>query len=292
MDYCHPCQRHLNGALACAGCGTPVEALSHYATPALSGREPDAERAKTAPPMQAGRRRSRGAAEPARGGHARGSRGAAEPARRGGRAESGGSDEPGGRQERGGPGNRRGQEGRGAKEGRGRRSHRRRSRTALLAVLGVVLAAGALSLARSAVEPNGDDHASDYVREATDVTTEPAPEPSSSHDIDKPPPVDGLSVAPATDAHTSGTGRPAAPTGTGAPGGKGSAPPAATTTPSDGTGPSTESPSGPSPSGTPRDPAESRQPTGNPSPPRNSAPPAPAPSPTGTETCWFLFFCS
>ncbi|WP_443728928.1 SCO2400 family protein, partial [Streptomyces anatolicus] len=22
MDYCHPCRRHLNGALACPGCGT------------------------------------------------------------------------------------------------------------------------------------------------------------------------------------------------------------------------------------------------------------------------------
>ncbi|MFG3505957.1 hypothetical protein ACGF5F_10620 [Streptomyces sp. NPDC047821] len=29
MDYCHQCQRHLNGALACAGCGTPAEELRH-----------------------------------------------------------------------------------------------------------------------------------------------------------------------------------------------------------------------------------------------------------------------
>ncbi|WP_455569515.1 SCO2400 family protein [Streptomyces violascens] len=28
MDYCHSCRRHLNGALACAGCGTPAEALA------------------------------------------------------------------------------------------------------------------------------------------------------------------------------------------------------------------------------------------------------------------------
>ncbi|MFD7949353.1 hypothetical protein ACFV5K_41840, partial [Streptomyces sp. NPDC059744] len=56
MDYCHPCQRHLNGALACAGCGTPVEALSHYVTPALSGHEPDAERAKALPSSPGGRR--------------------------------------------------------------------------------------------------------------------------------------------------------------------------------------------------------------------------------------------
>uniref|UniRef100_UPI003B976D62 SCO2400 family protein n=1 Tax=Streptomyces prasinus TaxID=67345 RepID=UPI003B976D62 len=27
MDYCHPCRRHLNGALACPGCGTPAETL-------------------------------------------------------------------------------------------------------------------------------------------------------------------------------------------------------------------------------------------------------------------------
>ncbi|CAM5567447.1 hypothetical protein SNARM312S_04137 [Streptomyces narbonensis] len=32
MDYCHACRRHLNGALACAGCGTPVEEL-RYETP-------------------------------------------------------------------------------------------------------------------------------------------------------------------------------------------------------------------------------------------------------------------
>ncbi|MFE7239092.1 hypothetical protein [Streptomyces sp. NPDC057580] len=295
MDYCHPCQRHLNGALACAGCGTPVEALSHYATPVLSGHEPDAEREKTAPPLPAGRRRrSRGATEPARGGHARGSRGARAPggSRSGGRAENGGSDGPGGQEERGGRGNRRGREGRGVNEGRGRRSRRCRGRTALLAVLGVVLAAGVLSFARLAIEPNGDDHASDYVREATDVTTEPAPDPSSSHDIDGPGPVDGPSVVPATDAHTSGTGRPAASTGTGAPGGKGSAPPEATITPSDGVGSATEQPSGPSSSGTPRDPAESGQPTGTASPPQNPAPPTPTPSPTRTETCWFLFFCS
>ncbi|MGW4566897.1 SCO2400 family protein, partial [Streptomyces sp. NPDC004561] len=28
MDYCHPCQRHLNGALACPGCGTPADRVA------------------------------------------------------------------------------------------------------------------------------------------------------------------------------------------------------------------------------------------------------------------------
>ncbi|MFD5509244.1 hypothetical protein ACFWIB_15905 [Streptomyces sp. NPDC127051] len=36
MDYCHACRRHLNGALACAGCGTPVEYLPP-AAPGVSG---------------------------------------------------------------------------------------------------------------------------------------------------------------------------------------------------------------------------------------------------------------
>ncbi|WP_420877267.1 SCO2400 family protein, partial [Streptomyces neyagawaensis] len=30
MDYCHPCQRHLNGALACPGCGAPAEESRSY----------------------------------------------------------------------------------------------------------------------------------------------------------------------------------------------------------------------------------------------------------------------
>ncbi|MER7187703.1 hypothetical protein ABT404_51015, partial [Streptomyces hyaluromycini] len=49
MDYCHPCRRHLNGALACAGCGTPIETLRASAReaaapgPALPGETPYAE---------------------------------------------------------------------------------------------------------------------------------------------------------------------------------------------------------------------------------------------------------
>ncbi|MPY42105.1 hypothetical protein FNH04_20010, partial [Streptomyces phyllanthi] len=41
MDYCHPCRRHLNGALACPGCGTPVEELRAYAEDADEGLRPD-----------------------------------------------------------------------------------------------------------------------------------------------------------------------------------------------------------------------------------------------------------
>ncbi|MEV6261859.1 hypothetical protein AB0M42_14055 [Streptomyces sp. NPDC051784] len=37
MDYCHPCRRHLNGALACAGCGTPADALAPCAVGGPTG---------------------------------------------------------------------------------------------------------------------------------------------------------------------------------------------------------------------------------------------------------------
>jgi len=64
MDYCHPCQRHLNGALACAGCGTPADALAPYAVPDRAGR--DAGPATGTPEASGGaghRRRARGATE-------------------------------------------------------------------------------------------------------------------------------------------------------------------------------------------------------------------------------------
>ncbi|WP_456340847.1 SCO2400 family protein [Streptomyces shenzhenensis] len=49
MDYCHPCRRHLNGALACPGCGTAAETLRASAReaaasePAVPGGTPYAE---------------------------------------------------------------------------------------------------------------------------------------------------------------------------------------------------------------------------------------------------------
>ncbi|WP_420876555.1 SCO2400 family protein, partial [Streptomyces griseoruber] len=30
MDYCHPCRRHLNGALTCPGCGASADPLRAY----------------------------------------------------------------------------------------------------------------------------------------------------------------------------------------------------------------------------------------------------------------------
>nr|WSX52005.1 hypothetical protein OG409_25620 [Streptomyces sp. NBC_00974] len=40
MDYCIACHRHLNGALACAGCGTPAEHLIPAAPPRPAAASP------------------------------------------------------------------------------------------------------------------------------------------------------------------------------------------------------------------------------------------------------------
>ncbi|WP_443051253.1 SCO2400 family protein [Streptomyces sp. NBC_00190] len=41
MNYCPACRRHLNGALACAGCGTPAEYLMPAAPAAAPTTAPD-----------------------------------------------------------------------------------------------------------------------------------------------------------------------------------------------------------------------------------------------------------
>ncbi|MET8470898.1 hypothetical protein ABZY90_23160 [Streptomyces sp. NPDC006422] len=70
-DYCHPCRRHLNGALTCPGCGTPVEAVRAYgewiaAQEAAVDEEP---RRRAAVPVRAraGRRSHRSAGPGRRG---------------------------------------------------------------------------------------------------------------------------------------------------------------------------------------------------------------------------------
>ncbi|MYS50761.1 hypothetical protein GTW46_11940, partial [Streptomyces sp. SID6013] len=62
MDYCHPCRRHLNGALACPGCGTPAREL-HASDACLTVGE------QTAPaPVGEGGAVAAAAEAPARGG--------------------------------------------------------------------------------------------------------------------------------------------------------------------------------------------------------------------------------
>ncbi|MEV8015445.1 hypothetical protein AB0O76_03615 [Streptomyces sp. NPDC086554] len=63
MDYCHPCHRHLNGALACPGCGTPAEACREY-TEAVAEQEeadgPEGAYDEEAPRVRGRRRKERG----------------------------------------------------------------------------------------------------------------------------------------------------------------------------------------------------------------------------------------
>ncbi|WP_060178100.1 SCO2400 family protein [Streptomyces sp. IMTB 1903] len=50
MNYCHACRRHLNGALACAGCGTPAEYLIPAAPAAGPPQPPRVEGPAADPP--------------------------------------------------------------------------------------------------------------------------------------------------------------------------------------------------------------------------------------------------
>ncbi|MFI2423091.1 hypothetical protein ACH5A7_03130 [Streptomyces sp. NPDC018955] len=134
MDFCHPCRRHLNGALACPGCGTPAE------------------------PLRAQRREP---AAPA--GYEGEAYGAARSGESSGEHDDGDArdDEPHGRRAT----RRRGPEpepkpDEGPAAGQSRRdrkavAHRRRRNRTLLIVAGFVLAAGGLSLAELGLDAPG-----------------------------------------------------------------------------------------------------------------------------------------
>ncbi|MFI6861634.1 hypothetical protein ACIBKZ_17320 [Streptomyces sp. NPDC050421] len=239
--------------------------MSPYAAPASFGHEPDTRDEQAVPPPPGGRRRrERDAAR---------TRGAARGGRRPGRRRAVPEERP----------------------GRGRRGRSRRGRAVLLGLLGVVLAAGALSLAELTAEPDGGDGASDYVRESTSATTAPAPEPPVSDTAEPPGPVRTPTGSPsavqATDVHPSGGTRTGRATGEARPEGAGSAPAAsapasvpssAVPAPTTG-GPSEPGDAGdePSPSATPP------LPTPTPTPTRT---PRPSPTPSD-DTCWFPWFC-
>ncbi|MFJ3902361.1 hypothetical protein [Streptomyces sp. NPDC090025] len=257
MDYCHQCRRHLNGALACAGCGTPAEELRHLAPPTSFAPPPAApefsfELAPAARPV--GRSAGRSAAR------------------------------------------------------RERRARARRGRTVLLGALGIVLAAGALSLAKLAVEPPQGGRASAVREEAAEATLDPDPPAPSERPSGpaSPDPVASESVRPSGTPHPGrGTGRPAPGKGSGSGhasgGGSGTG---AGAGPSGGTGASAGpgSGSGPSPratTGGPVTPPATTAPGGvtpsaggstppSPSAGTPTAPTTPSPEPTCT---WFLWWC-
>ncbi|MFC8459910.1 hypothetical protein ACFUJ0_24170, partial [Streptomyces sp. NPDC057242] len=189
MDYCHACRRHLNGALACAGCGTPAEELRHE-TPRASapGRGPATAPAPVPAPAAAPEHvYELDVVEPPR--PPVGGRRAARTAARG-------------RSTR-----------------RGRRSRTRRGRTVLLGTVGLVLAAGTLSMAKLALEepPRGGAATAVQELEVTGVPLPPDPVESTGAP-------DGSGPDPVTHAPESASTRPhrvAAGSTTGAGGGPG-----------------------------------------------------------------------
>lgn len=134
MDYCHVCRRHLNGALACPGCGTPVDELGA-----------DAEDAGARPPADAD--------TDAHHGDDGGDRDVEWRSRRAARRRG----VPVVDAEAGGEGHPRGAKGPSGASRRDRKAaaHRRRRRRTLYIAVGFVLAAGGLSLAELGVDAPG-----------------------------------------------------------------------------------------------------------------------------------------
>ncbi len=290
MDYCHACRRHLNGALACAGCGTPVEEL-RYETPHI----PVQPTYPTQPTQQVDQ---------------------VEPVRPVGSEHVYELDVV--ERPRPAPGGRRAARGRSAAKGRaatrrGRRARGGRTRTVLVGTLGLVLAAGTLSLVRMALEEPVALGAASAVEEqdVPEVTLSPEPVASDLPDGSGPSPVASetstrprhVSAAPATGrpAEGSSAGAGSGPgtgsgTGTGTGSGTGSGgegAPAGSPTATDPATPSatpTATPSAtaddgtPSPSATTGGPAPS---TTGPAPTATTPTPTPTPSPTCTRFLWW-----
>ncbi|MEW2085017.1 hypothetical protein [Streptomyces sp. NPDC005283] len=241
MDYCNQCRRHLNGALACAGCGTPVEELRRH-HPSAPAAEHVYELDEVSEPV--GHRRARRQPPP--------------------RRRSAGT----------------------------RRARKRRGRKVLLGTVGLVLAAGALSLAELATENKGDDGAATAVKEDPSVETEPAPEPT---DVDVTPEgPDAVTEPPVSESaavRPTGTG-PGTGTGNGSGNGSGSG--SGTGSGGDGkqatSGPASPSSAAAQPSGSAQ-PSSSEQPS--PSAPGGGTQPSAEPTPTASPTQCnrFLWWC-
>ncbi|SCK08152.1 hypothetical protein YUWDRAFT_00278 [Streptomyces sp. AmelKG-D3] len=176
----------------------------------------------------------------------------------------------------------------------------------LLAVGGLVLAAGALSLAELAMEPGGrDDSAADYVREAPRGPEEPVPDPTSGAASgggpQDPGPVTSEEGRP-VDPSASGTGPAAVSPAPGAAATAsltGSPHPDEDQEPGDATASPGSTPdasdSPPADPPGPGEPDEPEEPTTAPAPPPPGEPtvdPTPTPTPTPSPTCTrFLWWC-
>ncbi|MFJ8542039.1 hypothetical protein ACIRFH_08495 [Streptomyces sp. NPDC093586] len=260
MDYCHPCRRHLNGALACPGCGTPAHEL-RASGDSLAGGE---------------------GVEPRFGARA---------------AAAGGSlpEDPGERLDED-PDDGAGDATPGARSSRRDRkaaTHRRRRRRTLLVAAGFVLAAGGLSLAElgtdaphspatptSAGDETADGTSTREVGEASAIPVGDASGPAPSGAASSP----GVSASASASVSSSASAS-AAPSASAS---ASRSPDAEEQDPATGTG----APSAPlAPETTPAP----DQPPPPPDDPPATAPSAPAtsPAPAPTKTCdRFLWWCT
>ncbi|MFG2296964.1 hypothetical protein [Streptomyces sp. NPDC048603] len=270
MDYCHACHRYLNGALACAGCGTPAEYLAAAPAAAVPVSVPEGG-AGAGAGAGAGDRAGRAAGDPY--------------------APEGPADELsvvlGGAYQ-----------GRGQARGAARRKavQRRRRRTALTAGLGLLVAAGgAVLLGQMTAGPDVQDRASTVLLQEDSGPQEPEPEPTGTSGVETVAP--SLGQAPKASARPGRAARTT--TGSGAPD------PGVSEAPEpDGTEASAEptaSATGPSPGGS-ASPRPSSKKSGKPkstssggasptSSTSQSPRPVPTPSPSPTKECqWWQFF--
>ncbi|MEV7681806.1 hypothetical protein AB0O64_25105 [Streptomyces sp. NPDC088341] len=273
MDYCDQCRRHLNGALACAGCGTPAEELRQQAPPSPGpqhSRRPDRESGGT---------EDHGEYEDAPDGELV-------------------LDELvlTGRHPEPGPGRRdsssRRRKGQSRPRGRTkpRRARGRRRRKVLIATFGVLLSLATLSLAELAMESPGKDDAT-AVKEETPVDFEGGP-----RDTERPEAPDDPGPAPSADPGTTGSARPG---GSGEPGtpasGETAVSPSAPADDPGEDGPDPSESGSPGPDGSTPGTTGPSGPTGEPtsgSPTTQAPPPPPPPAPEPTETCILWIFCS
>ncbi|MFF8091874.1 hypothetical protein [Streptomyces sp. NPDC016675] len=257
MDYCLPCRRHLNGALACPGCGTPAGEL-HPPEPHLPVRTPYAGPAEapgyarhTAPVPPAAEETDPSAGTPD---------GTPDDAFTGGRA---------------------------SRRDRKAAAHRRRRRRTLFVAAGFVLAAGGLSLAELGLDAPGSpatpaaagDETTDggVTREVGETSAAPVDGTSGT----TPPSGTPSPEASSSSSSSASASASESESSSGSPRAENPRTPDTEEDPSAPTPPEPENT--PPPSSAPNDPPPAATPT-----------PAPTtPAPTPTETCdRFLWWCT
>lgn len=271
MDYCDQCRRHLNGALACAGCGTPAEVLGHQAPP------PPGPHHSRLPGQGAGGEEDHGEYGDAPEGELVLTGRHPEPPEPVRRRKSSRRRKPAPRPRT-----------------KPRRARSRRGRRVLIATLGVVLALATLSLAELAMESSDPDGRATAVKEEKPVDFDGGPD-----DTERPAAPSDPGPAPSEESGTGGTDGSASPGASGAAGtgASGEASTSSSASPGEpgeiGPGPSASGSPGPSDSA-PGSPGPSRptgSPTsGGPTTTESAPPPPPEPDPEPTDSCWF-FIC-